>query len=123
MSHHLVEIRDLRFAYPDGTEALKGVSFRITHGEAVALIGANGAGKSTLLLHLNGYLTSTRGEVRILIVNTSALFAGVDLQMTTDIVVYDPDRTANFGQIIGRAQRLGRTCSLTVHNLSYVRTL
>ncbi|MCG2660742.1 MAG: energy-coupling factor ABC transporter ATP-binding protein, partial [Kiritimatiellae bacterium] len=65
MSHHLVEVRDLHFAYPDGTDALKGVSFRITHGESVALVGANGAGKSTLLLHLNGYLTPTRGEVRI----------------------------------------------------------
>jgi cobalt/nickel transport system ATP-binding protein len=65
MSHHVVEVRDLCFAYPDGTEALKGVSFRITHGGAVALIGANGAGKSTLLLHLNGYLKPTRGEVRI----------------------------------------------------------
>jgi len=65
MSHHLVEVRNLHFAYPDGTEALKGVSFRITHGESVALVGANGAGKSTLLLHLNGYLTPTHGEVRI----------------------------------------------------------
>lgn len=65
MSHHIVEARDLFFAYPDGTAALNGVSFRITHGESVALVGANGAGKSTLLLHLNGYLTPTRGEVRI----------------------------------------------------------
>jgi cobalt/nickel transport system ATP-binding protein len=65
MSHHIVEVRDLFFAYPDGTEALKGVSFRVEHGGAVALVGANGAGKSTLLLHLNGYLPTTRGEVHI----------------------------------------------------------
>lgn len=65
MSHHIVEVRNLHFAYPDGTDALNGVCFRITHGESVALVGANGAGKSTLLLHLNGYLTPTRGEVRI----------------------------------------------------------
>ncbi|MBN2563982.1 MAG: ABC transporter ATP-binding protein [Phycisphaerae bacterium] len=65
MSHHIVEARDLHFSYPDGTEALRGVSLRITHGEAVALIGANGAGKSTLLLHLNGCLSPTRGEVRL----------------------------------------------------------
>ncbi len=65
MSHHVVEVRDLYFAYPDGTEALRGVSFRITHGGAVAIIGANGTGKSTLLMHLNGYLTPTSGEVRI----------------------------------------------------------
>lgn len=65
MSHHIVEVRALCFSYPDGTEALKGVSFRIMHGGAVAFVGANGAGKSTLLMHLNGYLTPTRGEVRI----------------------------------------------------------
>ena len=65
MSHHIVEARDLHYTYPDGTAALKGISFRITHGEAVALIGANGSGKSTLLLHLNGCLMPTSGEVRI----------------------------------------------------------
>ena len=42
-----------------------GISFRIRHGESVAIVGANGAGKSTLLLHLNGYLTPTSGQVRI----------------------------------------------------------
>ncbi len=65
MSHHIVEVRDLAFAYPDGTEALKGVSFRITHGECVAVIGGNGAGKSTLLQHLNGYLMPVCGTVRV----------------------------------------------------------
>ena len=63
MSHHIVDVKNLAHAYPDGTEALKGVSFRIVHGEAVALVGANGAGKSTLLMHLNGYLPTESGEV------------------------------------------------------------
>jgi cobalt/nickel transport system ATP-binding protein len=65
MSHHLVEVKDLEYAYPDGTCVLRGVSFRITHGEAVAIIGANGAGKSTLLLQLNGCLQPQSGTVRI----------------------------------------------------------
>jgi cobalt/nickel transport system ATP-binding protein len=60
-----VEVRDLSFAYPDGTEALRGLSFRAEHGEAVAVVGGNGAGKSTLLLHLNGCLLAKRGEVVI----------------------------------------------------------
>ncbi|MCK4839651.1 MAG: ATP-binding cassette domain-containing protein, partial [Desulfobulbaceae bacterium] len=65
MSHHIVEVKDLAFTYPDRTPALQGISFRPHHGESVAIVGANGAGKSTLLLHLNGYLTPTGGQVRI----------------------------------------------------------
>lgn len=65
MSHHIVEAAGLHYAYPDGTAGLKGVSFHISHGESVAVIGENGAGKSTLLLHLNGYLVPSKGSVRI----------------------------------------------------------
>ena len=60
-----VEIRDLRFVYPDGFEALKGVNLSIAKGEKVALIGPNGAGKSTLMLHLNGINSPTEGTVSI----------------------------------------------------------
>lgn len=65
MSHHIVEVKDLQYAYPDGTEALRGVSFRIAHGESIAIVGENGAGKSTLLLHMNGYLSPTLGTILI----------------------------------------------------------
>ena len=51
-----LEVRDLRFRYADGAEALCGVNLTIAEGECVGLIGPNGAGKSTLLLHLNGIL-------------------------------------------------------------------
>lgn len=61
-----------------------------------------------------------RKEVRVLLLNIRALYAGVDLQSTTDIVIVDSMRMENLGQIVGRAQRLGRTCSLTVHSLRYV---
>lgn len=65
MSHHILELKDVHFSYPDGTEALKGISFRILHGESVGLTGANGAGKTTLLMNLNGQLLPTKGLVSI----------------------------------------------------------
>lgn len=90
MSHHIVEVESLAYTYPDGTSALKGISFRITHGESVAVVGANGAGKSTLLLHLNGYLTPQEGQVRI---GDFPLTKGTinDVRRTVGMVFQDPD--------------------------------
>ncbi|MFG2075560.1 energy-coupling factor ABC transporter ATP-binding protein [Nonomuraea maritima] len=60
-----LEIRQLAYAYPDGTQALFGVDLTITRGERVALLGPNGAGKTTLVMHLNGILTAGHGTVAV----------------------------------------------------------
>jgi cobalt/nickel transport system ATP-binding protein len=61
-----IEIRNLSYAYHDGTRALHDVTLSVRPGESLGLIGPNGAGKSTLLLHLNGSLGTDGGErVRI----------------------------------------------------------
>ena len=61
----IITVHNLTYRYPDGTEALQGVSLEIAEGESLALMGPNGAGKTTLFLHLNGLLTGNSGIVRI----------------------------------------------------------
>jgi len=61
----IVEARDITYHYPDGTEALKNVDFKVDEGKIVALLGPNGAGKSTLFLHFNGILRPSAGEIII----------------------------------------------------------
>ncbi|HEX6868122.1 MAG TPA: ATP-binding cassette domain-containing protein [Candidatus Limnocylindrales bacterium] len=85
-----ITIRHLHFAYPDGTEALRGIDLTIAPGEKVALVGPNGAGKSTLLLHLNGILGGGHGEVVVdgIPVGPESLRR---VRATVGLVFQDPD--------------------------------
>ncbi|MEU1845040.1 energy-coupling factor ABC transporter ATP-binding protein [Micromonospora sediminicola] len=60
-----LDVRGVRYAYPDGHVALHGVDLTVPRGDRVALLGPNGAGKTTLVLHLNGILTPTEGTVAV----------------------------------------------------------
>lgn len=79
-----VEFDDVRFAYPaadkvslasleevaaldtrDGTEVLRGVSFRAEPGQTVALVGSSGAGKSTIAQLLPRLYDTVAGTVRV----------------------------------------------------------
>ncbi|MCW4008745.1 MAG: energy-coupling factor ABC transporter ATP-binding protein [Candidatus Bathyarchaeota archaeon] len=61
----MIEVENVHFTYPNGVEALKGVSLTIRDGEFVAIMGQNGAGKTTLIKHFNGLLKPTKGTVRV----------------------------------------------------------
>ena len=85
-----VNVTDLFYTYPDGTEALKGVNFKVMEGERVAVIGSNGSGKSTLFYHLNGLFSPTKGTV--LINEEEITKTNLDkIRMTVGLVFQDPD--------------------------------
>ncbi|KFK40988.1 hypothetical protein AALP_AA2G071100 [Arabis alpina] len=60
----LIECRDVYKSFGD-KHILKGVSFKIRHGEAVGVIGPSGTGKSTILKIMAGLLAPDKGEVYI----------------------------------------------------------
>ncbi|WP_245159865.1 ABC transporter ATP-binding protein [Blastococcus sp. CT_GayMR19] len=60
----LLELDDVRFSYPDGTEVLRGVSLTVLAGSRVALVGPSGAGKSTILALVEGFYPLTGGVIR-----------------------------------------------------------
>ena len=56
-------------------EVLRGVSFSVTQGEVIAIVGASGAGKTTLLQIMGALDTPTSGQVCIRGVNPHSLSA------------------------------------------------
>ena len=62
---YALEILDLKKTYPDGTEALKGISLTVKEGDFYALLGPNGAGKSSTIGIIGYLVTKTSGMVKI----------------------------------------------------------
>jgi ABC-2 type transport system ATP-binding protein len=60
-----LEIVDLQKRYPNGVEALRGVSITIEPGDFYGLLGPNGAGKSTLIHCATGLAQPTGGQIHV----------------------------------------------------------
>lgn len=90
MSHLSLQFDDVSYRYPNGRAALRGVSFRLEHGERTALVGINGSGKSTLLLHADGLLRPDAGRV---IVDGIAVSTGTmrSIRRRVGLVFQNPD--------------------------------
>jgi daunorubicin resistance ABC transporter ATP-binding subunit len=71
MADTVIEVEDLTKVYPDGTEALRGISFRVERGSFFGFLGPNGAGKSTTIKVLITLLGQTGGTARILGLDTT----------------------------------------------------
>src|ERR1700760_50889 len=60
-----VTLRNVKKAYPNGFEAIKGIDFDVGDGQFCVLVGPSGCGKSTLLRMVAGLETITSGEIDI----------------------------------------------------------
>ena len=80
----LLEVKDLRtqFHTPEGTVyAVNGISFNLSEGETLAVVGESGCGKSVSMLSILGLIPIPPGEI----VSGSALYRGVDLLRITEM--------------------------------------
>lgn len=62
----LLSVQKLHKIYPNGTHALKGVSFDVKEGEFLVVIGLSGSGKTTLLRSINRLIEPTSGKVEFM---------------------------------------------------------
>ncbi|BCS87027.1 energy-coupling factor ABC transporter ATP-binding protein [Pseudodesulfovibrio sediminis] len=65
MSHAIIELKNIVYAFPDRENALNGLTFHLHHGEKLGLFGPNGAGKTTMLHILMGLITPNTGEIAL----------------------------------------------------------
>jgi biotin transport system ATP-binding protein len=94
----MIRVQDLYLRYPDGTNALKGISLNISRGEFLLICGPNGSGKTTLLRTLSGLLEPTSGSIHIN--GLDPIHHSQEIRTMMGIVFQDPD-----SQIVGDTVR------------------
>lgn len=65
MTHAVIELTDIHYAFPGRDTCLHGLNFHLHAGEKLGLFGPNGAGKTTMLHILMGLIKPDRGQVRL----------------------------------------------------------
>ena len=99
----LISVQELRKRFGD-FEALKGVSFSVSPGEIVGLIGANGAGKSTSMRIILGLEAASSGQVSVLGQRPGSLQARKHLGYVPQFVGLAPSLSASENLIFNARQ-------------------
>ena len=63
--HAILELDTVGFRYPGSSAFIHALSFSVSNGEFIGLLGANGSGKSTILKLASGILKPSEGQIRL----------------------------------------------------------
>jgi len=101
VSEGKIEFEEINFSYPDGTEALKKLSFKIKGKSSAALVGLSGSGKSTILNLIPRFYNLKNGNIKIDNQNINeiqleSLRKNISL-VSQDIMLFDDTVKANIG--------------------------
>ncbi len=94
-----IALDHVEFSYPDGTQALRGVTLEIPSGRKTALVGRSGSGKSTILNLILRFYDVTAGTLKIddadiRDITLDSLRAGMAL-VSQEVVIFDDSARAN----------------------------
>ena len=118
-----VSVKNLTKNYGSLT-AVDNVSFDVGQGEVIGILGPNGAGKTTTLECIEGLLTPTRGQIKVMGIDphqnptTVKEVMGIQLQAASyfePTTGLDPHARRNVWDLIKSINRDGRTIILTTH--------
>lgn len=99
-----IRFDDVRVSYPEGRQALGGVSFQIPKGSRVALAGPSGSGKSTIASLLLRFLTPDGGSITL----DGQPLSQAPLEAWRGQVAWVPQRPYLFNDTVEANIRLGR---------------
>ncbi len=109
---HVIEVQNLVKTYPDGTEAVRDISFDVDEGEFFGFLGPNGAGKSTTIKILITLLRKTSGDIRIIDMDVTSQTDEIRRQIgyAAQEVGVDDDLTARENLVLqGQLYHMERT--------------
>lgn len=100
-----IKVEKLTYQYSSGQPALNNISFEISKGESIAIIGQNGAGKTTLAKHFNGLHKPSSGKVYVDNSDTASMKVS-ELARKVGFVFQNPDHQI-FNDTVGKEVAFG----------------
>ena len=114
----MIQVKELTKVYPDGVEAVKGISFEVEPGEVLGLLGPNGAGKSTTIGMLTTTVTPTSGSAKL--AGHDVRTEPIEARSVSSVVFQEPvvDRSLSGRRNLELHARLWRTPDARIDELA-----